>query len=283
MRYQSESKSCLALKLVSLYCFALLIFFASPITQASDRFALIIGNNLYQHAPALKNPVNDARDVEQALRDLDFDTRILENTRLADITQAVESFVLDLERTGGVGLFYYAGHGMQINGENYLLPVETRVDLDFEAQGYNIARLLDGLRRVKASTKIIILDACRDNPFSSAQLSDQAAGDQTRALKRKDAPKIATGLSKLDAPADTLIAFSTSPGKTATDGAGRNSPYTENLVKTLKRQGLSIDKVFRTIREDVVDVTDGRQVPWESSSLINDFYFNPRKSMPMGF
>jgi uncharacterized caspase-like protein len=231
----------------------------------------------------LKNPVNDARDVERALSDLNFDTRLQEDTKLADITQAVESFVRDLERTGGVGLFYYAGHGMQINGENYLLPVETRVDMDFAAQDYNIARLLDGLRKVRASTKIIILDACRDNPFSSAQLSDPVVDDQTRALKRKDAPKIATGLSKLDAPADTLIAFSTSPGKTAADGTGRNSLYTAKLVRTLKRQGLSIDKVFRTIREEVVDVTGGHQVPWESSSLINDFYFNPRKSMPMGF
>ncbi len=250
---------------------------------ADERYALIIGNSNYQHVPTLKNPVNDARDIEKVLEDLNFKTRLLEDTELTDVKRAVQAFLKDLEDSEGVGLFFYAGHGIQVNGENYLIPVETSIDRNIEAQSYNVSLLLDGMRKARSSTKIIILDACRDNPFLALQTETGDSGGDSRALKNKTLKDSATGLSKLDAPPDTLIAFSTAPGKTAADGSGRNSPYTRELVKVLKIQGLTIDKVFHRIRQEVFDKTDGQQIPWESSSLIQSFYFNPRKSLPMGF
>ena len=272
-----------AMKAACIHILLLCLLGSACSAIAEDRYALIIGNSNYQHVAALKNPVNDARDIEKALEDLNFETRLVENTELADVKRAVQAFLQDLEASEAVGLFFYAGHGMQVNGENYLLPVETRVDGDIESQGYNVSLLLNGMRKAGSSTKIIILDACRDNPFVATPIdADDSEGD-SRALKNKTLKDSQTGLSKLDAPPDTLIAFSTAPGKTAADGSGRNSPYTRELVKVLKVQGLTIDKVFRRIRQEVFDKTDGQQIPWESSSLIQSFYFNPRKSLPMGF
>ena len=283
MNHKFDNRPSRALKTTCFHILLLWLLGGLVSAIADERYALIIGNSNYQHVATLKNPVNDARDIEKALEDLNFETRLVENTELADVKQAVEAFLQDLEQSEAVGLFFYAGHGMQVNGENYLLPVETRVDGDIEAQGYNVSLLLNGMRRAGSSTKIIILDACRDNPFLAAQIETSDSDSDSRALKNKTLKDSQTGLSKLDAPPDTLIAFSTAPGKTAADGSGRNSPYTRELVKVLKIQGLTIDKVFRRIRQAVFDKTDGQQIPWESSSLIQSFYFNPRKSLPMGF
>jgi len=274
------------LQSVVIHFLVLLSIFSSSLVAADeDRHALIIGNSEYQNAIALNNPINDATDIADALDQLNFKTVLVENTSLQAIEVAVNDFIQTLKRTGGVGLFYYAGHGMQVNGENYLLPVETRSDKNIKSQGYNVSLLLDGFRNTPTSTNIIILDACRDNPFlSGSGNGGRSVSNASRALVNKNPGRpTTTGLSKLSAPPDTLIAFSTAPGKTANDGNGRNSPYTKELIEAIKRQGLSIDKVFRTIRENVVDTTDGQQIPWESSSLINNFYFNPRKSLPMGF
>ncbi|MFT5220192.1 MAG: putative caspase-like protein [Gammaproteobacteria bacterium] len=257
--------------------------FASFAATAEARFALIIGNSVYQQAAELANPVNDARDIETVLSELEFETRLLQDASLSDIEQGIKLFLNDLDTSDGVGLFFYAGHGIQINGDNYLLPVETRTDIDLAAQGYNVSQLLNAMRQSSTNTKIIILDACRNNPFIAQAAESGDSNGETRALVNKTLRNSATGLSKLDAPPDTLIAFSTSPGKTAADGNGRNSPYTGELLKTLQRRGLTIEKVFRTVRQGVYDKTDGKQIPWESSSLIKSFYFNPRKSIPMGF
>lgn len=250
---------------------------------AEARFALIIGNSVYQQAPELPNPVNDARDIENVLADLEFETRLLLDASLRDIQKSITLFLEDLDDSDGIGLFFFAGHGIQINGENYLLPVDTRTDIDLAEQGYNVSQLLNAMRRASTSTKIIILDACRNNPFIAQAVESGDDNGESRALVNKTLRNSATGLSKLNAPPDTMIAFSTSPGKTAADGNGRNSPYTGELVKALQRRGLTIEKVFRTVRQGVYDKTDGQQVPWESSSLIQSFYFNPRKSIPMGF
>ena len=256
--------------------------------DSDDRFALVIGNSAYQHASVLKNPLNDSKDIAVALEDLYFETTLLQDATNQQIEIEINKFLLKLEKEKGVGLFYYAGHGVQLNGENYLVPVETHAgsDKEIQAQSFNISKLLNGMRKSKNATNIIILDACRDNPFKTGAVDgSRSVGDAngTRGLKRKDVPKLDTGLSKLDAPPNTLIAFATAPGRVAQDGDGRNSPYTTKLIESMQRSGLTIGQVFRQVRAEVVEQTDGQQIPWESSSLIQDFYFKPRTAIPMGF
>ena len=255
---------------------------------ASDvRYALVIGNSAYQHASQLNNPKNDSADIAEALQDLYFETKLLQNATNQQIEAAVSQFLSLLEQDGNVGLFYYAGHGVQLQGDNYLIPVETRVgsEQQIKHQSFNIARLLGGMRKAKAATNIIILDACRDNPFKDIAKygSRSASSKDNKSLVRVSTPKLDTGLSKLDAPPNTLIAFATAPGRVAMDGDGNNSPYTSRLVQSMQRTGLTIGQVFRQVRADVIEQTNGEQIPWESSSLIQDFYFKPRASMPMGF
>lgn len=268
--------------------FVLLNYSLAANAASDDRYALVIGNSAYQHASVLKNPKNDSKDIAEALEDLYFETTLLLDATREQIEVEVNKFLKMLEEKKGVGLFYYAGHGVQLNGENYLVPIETQAgsDKEIQAQSFNISKLLSGMRKSKNATNIIILDACRDNPFKTGAITGSRsvgnAGD-TRGLKRKDLPELDTGLSKLDAPPNTLIAFATAPGRVAQDGDGRNSPYTTKLIESMQRTGLTIGQVFRQVRSDVVDQTEGQQIPWESSSLINDFYFKPRSSIPMGF
>lgn len=261
--------------LLSLPCFA----------DSDDRYALVIGNSQYHHAAKLKNPLNDSSDVAEALTSLDFDVLLIQNATKLDIETASKQFLSNLAQSGGTGLLYYAGHGIQLNGDNYIVPIETNAEssISIKEQSYNVALLLDGLRNIDTATNIIILDACRDNPFIGNGDIKPQSESKGRALIKKKLPKIDTGLSKLDAPPNTLIAFSTAPGRIALDGVGRNSPYTSQLIQVINRKGLTMDQTFRQIRSDVVKQTNGQQVPWESSSLINDFYFNPRSSLPMGF
>ena len=266
--------------------FLFLLACSSAIADSDSRHALIIGNSDYQYASPLKNPKNDSADIAEALEDLYFDTTLLQNANKAQIEEAITEFLEDLQDTGGVGLFYYAGHGIQLQGNNYLVPVETNTgtDIEIKHQSYNIANLLAGMRQIQTATNIIILDACRDNPFENVIAkngSRSVASDKGRGLKK--VPDIDTGLSKLDAPPNTLIAFATAPGRVALDGDGSNSPYTTKLVDSMQRTGLTIGQVFRQVRADVIEQTNGEQIPWESSSLIQDFYFKPRSSIPMGF
>lgn len=273
-------------KILTLMGFLCFFVCSSALAASDSRHALIIGNSGYQYASPLKNPKNDSTDIAEALDDLFFDTTLLQDATKSQIEQAVSEFLENLKEEGGVGLFYYAGHGVQLQGDNYLVPVETNLGSDREImhQSYNIANLLSGMRQIKTATNIIILDACRDNPFKNIIAkngSRSVGGGEGRGLKKL--VKIDTGLSKLDAPPNTLIAFATAPGRVALDGEGENSPYTTKLVESMQRTGLTIGQVFRQVRADVVDQTDGDQIPWESSSLIQEFYFKPRSSIPMGF
>ena len=142
---------------------------SSAIADSDSRHALIIGNSDYQYASPLKNPKNDSADIAEALEDLYFDTTLLQNANKAQIEEAITEFLEDLQDNGGVGLFYYAGHGIQLQGNNYLVPVETNTgtDIEIKHQSYNIANLLAGMRQIQTATNIIILDACRDNPFEN--------------------------------------------------------------------------------------------------------------------
>ena len=269
------------------YIFLVFLFSSSVVSASDSRYALVIGNSEYQYASPLKNPKNDSSDIAATLEDLYFKTTLLQNATKQQIEIEVGKLLEKLKDEDSVGLFYYAGHGVQLQGDNFLVPVETQAGTDqqIKNQSFNIANLLSGMRKLKTATNIIILDACRDNPFKNIAKagSRSASPTNSRGLKNINIPKLDTGLSKLNAPPNTLIAFATAPGRVAQDGYGRNSPYTNQLIKSMQRSGLSVGQVFRQVRASVVSKTKGEQVPWESSSLIEDFYFKPRASIPMGF
>lgn len=258
------------------------------IHAASDlRYALVIGNSAYNSATPLINPKNDSRDIASTLRELYFETVLLQDATKKQIEQSVKIFIQKLnESEDAVGLFYYAGHGVQLQGENYLVPVETNpgTEQEIKTQSYNVAHLLNGMRKNKSGTNIIVMDACRNNPFGHLAVQGaRSVNGKERGLVRVTVPKLNTGLSKLDAPPNTLIAFATAPGRVALDGDGKNSPYTAKLIESLQRTGLTIGEVFRQVREEVLQVSNGSQIPWESSSLVQDFYFKPRAEIPIGF
>ena len=228
-------------------------------SETDKKLALIIGNADYQNANKLLNPVNDARAMQKALTELGFDVMEYENLTQREMKQAIDEFGRRLENYG-VGLFYFAGHGIQANGNNYLIPIET--DLMNEQQiDYDCVRadrVLGLMEYAKSKVNIVILDACRNNPFKRSW-SRTANSD---------------GLAFMNAPSGSLIAYATAPGKTASDGAGSNGLYTEALLQNLFTPDLTILQVFQNVRRTVVDQSAQRQIPWESTSLIGDFYFN---------
>lgn len=224
---------------------------------AEQRLALVIGNGSYDAAP-LANPVNDASDMAAALKKLGFTVILKNNANLEVMEEAIEDFGNRLKK-GGIGLFFYAGHGIQVYGSNYLIPVGAKIkkESDIKYRAVNANRILDEMDNAANGMNIVILDACRDNPFNR---SFRSAG---------------RGLSIIpSAPRGTLITYSTSPGNVAADGKGRNSPYTESLLKHMTTPNLPIEHVFKKVRQELANKTKGQQIPWELSSLSGDFYFN---------
>ncbi|WP_320172880.1 caspase family protein [Maridesulfovibrio sp.] len=228
----------------------------APVAVKGERHALVMGNSAYQNAP-LKNPVNDARDVGKALRRLGFNVIMVNNARLREMEQAMDRFYASLQK-GGVGLFYYAGHGMQVGGRNYLIPVDAtiRSESDVRYECLDAGRILGKMEDAGNALNIVILDACRNNPFARSFRSAQR------------------GLARMDAPTGSIVAYSTAPGSVAADGSGRNGVYTKYLLQYLMQPGLDISDVFFYTRKGVVQETGGEQVPWESSSLVDRFYFS---------
>lgn len=221
------------------------------------RVALVIGNASYP-SNALANPVNDARDIAGALTDLGFKVTLAENLGYKEMKRAIQEFG-DQIRDGGVALFYFAGHGIQVAGENYLIPVDgtIRREEEVEYEAVNVGWLLAQMKGAHNRLNIVILDACRNNPLArSSRGSTQ-------------------GLASINAPSGTLIAYSTAPGSVARDGRGRNSPYAEALVSYMRAGGLKIEDVFKAVRNHVEEQTKAEQTPWESSSLKGDFCFGP--------
>ena len=277
-----------------LLCALTILFFNFNSANAEEKkFALIIGNSEYQYASPLANPMNDAIDISEVLRTLGFDVDIHVNATQEQMQNATNTFIKNLNETKGIGLFFYAGHGTQLEGINYLMPVEANIAEQSEIQkkGFDVAKLLNNMRIANNQTNIIILDACRDNPFSTkASQGQRSMSDAATATNTKNTrglvpatKAVSSGLSKLDAPPNTLIAFATAPGRTADDGHSRNSPYTRELLSTLQQEGLSVEQVFKTVRNNVITSSKGKQIPWESSSLVKEFYFKPRKTIPMGW
>lgn len=229
---------------------------------AEQRIALVIGNSQYRDSP-LPNPVNDARAIARALSDSGFTVTRKENASQKEMQLAMREFG-DSLKSGGVGLFYYAGHGMQVKERNFLIPVDAQIQREDEV-AYNsvdAGQVLDKMEAANNRLNIVILDACRNNPFARSFRSGGA------------------GLAQMDAPVGTLIAFATAPGSVASDGEGQNGLYTQHLLQSLQKPGAKIEDVFKNVRAAVRKDSGGKQIPWESTSLEGDFIFVPQPPAP---
>lgn len=228
-----------------------------PITQKSTerRVALVIGNSAYTARP-LKNPVNDAKDIAQFLRNTGFTVTELLDADLAKMRAAVDRFSLDLSNND-VGLIYYSGHGIEYKGRNYFVPVNASIqdEQEIPRQAFDATEILEKVGRFKSGAMILIVDACRNSPIFS----------KFRSAK--------VGLETMAVPNGMIVAFSASPGQIAGDGNGRNSPYTAALIKEAQIPSRKIEDILKETRRAVSDETSGRQVPWYNSSLVGDFYF----------
>ena len=223
------------------------------------KIALVIGNSNYKDVVRLKNPVNDAKSMSLALNKLGFEVTELTDASQKDMNRAIGHFGRKLN-ADSVGLFYYAGHGLQVGGKNYLVPVDALIDgeASIPTETVEVDSVLAQL--TTSALSIVILDACRNNPFERGSRST------------------AGGLAQIDAPKGSFIAFATSPGKSAADGNGKNGVYTTELLKQMSVPNLSIESVFKRVRANVARLTGDAQVPWESTSLVGDFYFQPDDS-----
>ncbi len=226
-----------------------------PAPNNERRTALVIGNSAYKSSP-LRNPVNDARAMAAVLTETGFSVLLIEDAGRATMRRVIREWGDQLAR-GGVGLFYYAGHGMQIRGKNYLIPVTADVQREDEVEdeSVDVNTVLSKMESAKNALNLLILDACRNNPFQRSFRSG------------------AQGLAQMDAPTGTLISFATAPGSVAADGTGENGLYTHHLLRAIRTPGLPVEQLFKQVRNGVMADTKERQVPWESSSLRGDFFF----------
>jgi formylglycine-generating enzyme required for sulfatase activity len=247
--------------MIILFVFVLIFLPDISISAKSQKTALVIGNGAYSSSP-LRNPVNDASDIASALKKLGFKVLFKTDANQRTMKKFIRTFGKEL-RSGGVGLFYYAGHAMQVHGTNYLIPIGAQIESesDVEYEAIDAGRVLGKMEDAGNGLNIIILDACRDNPF-------------TRSFRTSE-----KGLARMDAPTGSILAYATAPGSIAADGTGRNGLYTSKLLKHMTTPGLEIEKVFKKVRIDVLRSSNKKQVPWESSSLIGEFYFNPKRGI----
>jgi uncharacterized caspase-like protein len=239
----------------------------SQSAAAQKRVALVIGNSAYQNTAKLDNPKNDAADMAATLKQLGF--KVLEGRDLekAAMDRLIRDFAESLSGAQ-IGLFFYAGHGIQVSGQNYLVPIDAKLTtgsaLDFEMVRLD---LVQRTMEREASTNIIMLDACRDNPL---------ARNLARALGTRSAA-IGKGLAAMESGEGTLISFSTQPGNVALDGSGRNSPFAAAMLKHITAPGEDLPTILINVRNDVMAATERRQVPWEHSALTAKVYFIPPK------
>ncbi len=235
--------------------FTLLSAQDQPVISES-RVALVIGNGDYLTGP-LGNTVNDARSMARILRNVGFDVILRENLSNKDeMKKAIREFGFKL-KAGGTGLFYYAGHGLQVNGFNYIIPVNAVIskETDVEYEAVDMGFVLAQMESANTRVNLVILDACRNNPFAHSFRDTRM------------------GLVTMNAPTGTLIAYATAPGSVASDGDGVNGLYTQELLYQMQRPGLQVEEVFKNVRAEVLAKSNGKQTPWESSSLVGDFSF----------
>jgi uncharacterized caspase-like protein len=256
MRFESLAKLFLA------FCF-LQVLLSTQAAFAVSRVALVIGNSNYENIQSLANPENDAQLMADTLTEAGFEVRKLIDADYREMKKELLEFGRILRNSDvEAGLIYYAGHGVQVRGENYLIPINaTLADEDeVDLEGINVNDFLRVMNSSNSPVNIVVLDACRNNPFKGAFRS------ATR------------GLAPVDAPMGTLIAYATSPGQVALDGVTDNSPYTAALSRAIvDSAGEPIESVFKQARRNVLQETDDKQVPWEVSSITGDFYFYPEE------
>ena len=227
---------------------------------ASNRLALVIGNDNYQASP-LENAVSDSIGIKNALEEVGFQVIHSPNLDQENFLQAIWAFKRKLKSMGPstTALFYYSGHALEVDGTNYLNPIDAVISskFDLETQSINVARIFSALEAASSGVKIMILDACRNNPFTSFTRSSSQ------------------GLAQMSAPTGTIISYSTAPGKLALDGMiDGYSIYTGSLIQSIGIPGLTIEEAFKRTRQSVVRLSKSEQIPWESSSLLGDFYFS---------
>ena len=252
----------LSFRRIGLGLFALVGIFLATLeaAPAATRLALVLGNARYVNVPQLDNPTNDAEDFAQALKGLGFDVIEQRDASREAMAKAVHDFS-DRLPSAELALFFYSGHGMQMNGENYLIPVDAKIQNASDVR-FNTINLTDIQREMESGsrTNILILDACRNNPFAD-KLAQSGRAIATRGLTRIEA-----------SAAGSLIVYSTQPDNVALDGTGRNSPFTAALLKHVATPGLEVRQMISRVRGDVLAATDKRQTPWDSSSLVGDVY-----------
>lgn len=235
---------------------ALLAMSAGAQAPLDIRVALVIGNSAYAGTAALPNPVNDAKAMAESLRKLGFEVTEVQNGSREAMAKAIDAVRAQLRGKKGVGLFYYAGHGLQVDWRNYMVPVDAvpKTAADVEQQTVHVDAVIDAFKAAGNRMNIVVLDACRDNPFEGT-----ATGK---------------GLAQVDAPPGTFLAYATAPGNVAEDGKGSNGLYTGFLLQELPKPTARIEDVFKRVRLQVRQTSKGRQIPWESTSLEEDFVFN---------
>jgi hypothetical protein len=240
-----------------------MVLFAGP-AQAERRVALVIGNSDYRNAAPLANPVNDAQAMAAKLTALGFEVILRKDATKAQMEDAVGIFGEKLT-ADATGLLFYAGHGIQVAGRNYLVPVDAKLASEqrVKLETVDAEVVLDQMAAARTKVSLVILDACRNNPFERRFRSTSG------------------GLAQMNAPEGTLVAYATAPGKVANDGDGRNGLYTGELLKVLGEPGLPVEEVFKRVRVAVSKASNGGQTPWESSSLVGDLYFVPKGTQAM--
>lgn len=257
------------------FCMAAIgvLLIATP-AAAQHRVALVIGNSAYTQVNSLPNPVNDAKAVAAAFKDLGFDVLLGLDLDKRGFDAKVREFSQVLGQAD-VSIFFYAGHGLQVSGRNYLVPVDARLqrerDIDFEAVGLDFILKQMELDR-EGKTNIVFLDACRDNPL---------ARNLARSMGTRSA-NVGQGLAQVEAGVGTFIAYSTQPGNVALDGDEGNSPFTAALVRSIKQPGRNLTAVMIDVRKQVLAATRGKQVPWDHSALTGDFYFGQPSALNAG-
>jgi uncharacterized membrane protein YgcG len=223
-----------------------------------QRVALVIGNSNYQTAPKLANPGNDAQSMAKLLNSAGFEVTQATDLARSEMVRVVQDFSAKVAERGPgtVAMVYYAGHGVQVAGENYLLPVDAKISSpsDLDGNSLRLVDLMGTLESIQSRMRIVVLDACRNNPFP--EVNDTGRG-----------------LAIVDAPNGSIVGYSTAPGMEAQDGDGNHSPYTSAFLNIAPEPNLPIEQLFKRIRLQVNNATNGRQTPWESSSLTSDFYF----------
>ncbi len=246
-------------------CLAMLwpLFLASAGARAEGRVALVVGNAAYE-TKKLKNARNDAELMARTLKDAGFDVLTVFDGGATEMRSAVTEFGRRLKVPDTVALFYYAGHGVQADGENYLIPLAADISdmTEVALSSLSLSNVLKTMAHSGSRMNIVILDACRDNPFAAT----------ARAIAQG-------GLAPVVAPSGTLIGYATAPGQVARDGDGENSPYSSALAANISKPGLTLEEVFRNARRRVIEATAGRQVPWEHSSLVGEFFFSPKATV----